>query len=223
MHKNQKIEIALNDLKKGKIVLIYNSEEKETAMITSAEKINLRTMEIMKKLASSDICCMIDYPLAKKLGIYFLNDILYCAEEKFPILKKIVHGNSSRAIPLNHIKSKTGSSHKDKLMLIKDLIKIVKSENYNKFNEIVSAPGNFMFFIASEGLLEKRKGHTELSIVLAKFAGIFPIVIASTMRDTETGGMLSKQKAIKYAQKNNLIFLEDKDIIKFYKNFRGIK
>ncbi len=210
----KKIITALAELKKGEIVLIYHPEERETAMVVAAEKINLKTMETMKTWASSDVSCVVDYSLSKKLSLYFLIDILKYAERKFIFLKEKIKSKSSLSIPLDHVKCKTGSSHRDKLLLIRELIKIVKSEQYDRFHNLVCAPGHLKFFIASEGLLEKRQGHTELSMALIRIAKMCPVVIISSMRDPRTGEMMSKKKAMQYAQKQNLIFLEHKDIIK---------
>jgi len=216
----KKISNASAELKKGKIVLIYLPDERETAMMVAAEKINLRTMENMKTLASGDVSCVVDYSLSKKLCLYFLIDILKYAERNFPVLKEKIKSKSSSSIPLDHVKCKTGSSHRDKLLLIRELIKIVKSKQYDKFHNIVSTPGHLKFFIASEGLLEKRQGHTELSIALTNIAKMCPVAIISSMRDTKTGEMMPKKNAMQYAKKHNLIFLDSKEIIKSWEKIR---
>jgi len=216
-----KMMAAIDSIREGNIVLVYHSEEKESAMIVAAEKINLKTMETMKSLASGDVSCVVDYSISKRIGLYFLIDILKYAERKFPFLKEEIKGEkSSCSVSLDHVKCRTGSSHRDKLLLIRELIKIVKNKHYTKFHKIVHIPGHLKFFIASEGLLEKRQGHTELSIAMAMFAKIYPIVIISSIRDSKKGGMMSKKEAKQYAQEHNLVFLDCKEVIKAWEILR---
>lgn len=210
-----KIETALAALKQGKIVLVYHSSEKETAMIVAAEKINLDAMKTMKEYASSDIACVVDFEDAKQLGLYFLVDVLRAAEKKFYAFRKIRKKTSSCSIPLDHIRCRTGSSDKDKLLLINELVKIVRKKEHKKFCNIVSMPGHLKFFIAKD--LTTRQGHTELAITLTKLAGMLPIAIICSMRDPKTGTMLTKRGAMRYAAKHGFIFLKDKEIIKYKK------
>lgn len=73
---------AFDDLRKGKIVLIYEPEEQETSMVAAAEKVNLDTIKTMKKYASSDISVAMSYTISKRFGLPFLTDALKFAEKK---------------------------------------------------------------------------------------------------------------------------------------------
>ena len=217
---DENLRRALEDLRKGKVVLIYESEERETSMIVAAEKMNSSTLKVMKKLASSDICVVMSHDLSKRFGLPFLTDALKFAEKKFPVLKKIVPRKRERgslSLLLDHVNSKTGSSDGDKLMLVKGLVDIAKSGEYDGFSRIVRAPGHLKFFIASKNLLRERRGHTEMSIAMMRLAGLCEIAVICSMRDEKTGEMLSKEKARRYSKKNGLGFLEGKEIIKAYK------
>ena len=208
----EKINQALKDLKKGKIILIYHPEENETAMITAAEKINLEKMEFMKKNASSDVGVAIEYSQAEKINLLPSPKILKAISKNSKLIKK----KKIETYPLliDHINCRTGSSHKDKLMLIKNTVKILKNKNYKNFKEIARYPGHFRFFITSKGLLQTRQGHTELSVALLKKAKMTPVAVMCSMRDKKTGGMLPKKQAIQYALKNKLVFLTREDILK---------
>jgi 3,4-dihydroxy 2-butanone 4-phosphate synthase len=212
-----KLERALGDLKAGKIVLIYERGERETSMVAAAEKIRPKTVRKMKEYASGDIGIVISYPLAKKFGLPFSTDVLRFAGRRFPALKELVKERSSFSLLLDHVSCKTGSSDADKLLLIRELVGMVKSRKYGRFSEVIRAPGHLKLFIASKGLLKERRGHTELSIATMKLTGMHEIAVICSMRDRETGKMLSRKKAESYAKENGLTYLESEEIVKAYR------
>ena len=56
----------------------------------------------------------------------------------------------------------------------------------------------------------------ELSIALARMAGITPAMVVCEMLDDNNGKALSKEKAKEYGKDNGLIFLEGQEIIEAY-------
>ncbi|MGL6298014.1 MAG: 3,4-dihydroxy-2-butanone-4-phosphate synthase, partial [Methanobacteriaceae archaeon] len=72
----------------------------------------------------------------------------------------------------------------------------------------------------SEGLLEKRQGHTEISLAMAEMAGIAPVTVVCEMMDEKTGNARSIADAEAYAKENNLIFLDGKEVIEAYSEFK---
>ncbi len=74
---------------------------------------------------------------------------------------------------------------------------------------------------AAEGLLDKRKGQTELSIALAHMAGVTPAMVVCEMLDNYNGKALSKEKAKEYGKDNRLVFLEGQEIVEAYITWKG--
>jgi 3,4-dihydroxy 2-butanone 4-phosphate synthase len=66
---------------------------------------------------------------------------------------------------------------------------------------------------ASDGLLDQRKGQTELSIAMAQMAGITPAITICEMLDDESGYALSKADAKLYARKHQLEFIEGPEVL----------
>jgi 3,4-dihydroxy 2-butanone 4-phosphate synthase len=66
---------------------------------------------------------------------------------------------------------------------------------------------------AADGLLDQRKGQTELSIAMAQMAGITPAITICEMLDDESGYALSKEDARLYARKHRLIFVEGPEVL----------
>ena len=80
------------------------------------------------------------------------------------------------------------------------------------------SPGHVALLRAAEGLLNERRGQTELSIALTILAGINPAVAICEMLDGNTGRALSKEDAKEYASKNRFVFVEGYEIVDAFKN-----
>jgi 3,4-dihydroxy 2-butanone 4-phosphate synthase len=74
------------------------------------------------------------------------------------------------------------------------------------------SPGHVPICVASKNLLNERKGHTELVIALLKMAGLTPAGSGCEIMGNN-GRALSKEDTQDYAIKNNLVFLEGKEIV----------
>ena len=85
------IDKAIEALKNGEIILIYDSDdrESETDMITAAEFMTTEKMTTIRKYAGGLVCMPISNENCDKLGIPFMVDILKEANEKYPVLKDL--------------------------------------------------------------------------------------------------------------------------------------
>jgi 3,4-dihydroxy-2-butanone 4-phosphate synthase len=63
------------------------------------------------------------------------------------------------------------------------------------------------------GLLDVRRGQTELSVAMADMAGITPAITICEMLDDVSGYALSKADAKKYAKKHGLEFVEGPEVL----------
>src|SRR4030065_182489 len=72
------------------------------------------------------------------------------------------------------------------------------------FGREFRSPGHVALLRAASGLLDERRGQTELSIQLALMSGITPSMVVCEMLDGCTGKALSKEDARKYARGNNM-------------------
>ncbi len=95
---------------------------------------------------------------------------------------------------------------------------IFKVENKKKkFVSSFKTPGHVPLLIASEGLLSKRQGHTEMSVYLSKIAGLTPVTAICEMMDAQTYAALSVDKAEKYAKQNAIPLIDGKELLEFAK------
>ena len=86
------------------------------------------------------------------------------------------------------------------------------------FGKEFRSPGHVPICVASKGLLNERKGHTELVVALLKMAGITPAGSGCEIMG-DNGKALTKAKAEQYADENDLVFLEGKEIVKVWKKW----
>ena len=120
------------------------------------------------------------------------------------------------SIHINHKQTYTGITDMDRALTIKEMANLYESENPKlEFISSFKTPGHVPVLLASDGLLSSRKGHTEMSIYLAKLAHLFPITTICEMMDSETYSALSVQKAEKYAKENAIPFVDGKELLEF--------
>ena len=229
-----KVEKALEDLKRGKFILVYDADgrEEETDFFIAAEFVKPSSIQTMRRDGGGLIFMAIDYDIAKKLGMPYLADIIYKCSYKWHVFKELIPNDipydtkSSFSLPLNHRKTFTGISDSDRALTISKFAelarKIKKMDDLHAqalFGKEFRSPGHVATCIASKGLLNERQGHTELAVALSKMAEITPVMAGCEMLGYEKS--LPKEEAKKYAKENNIIFLEGKEIIEAWKKWLG--
>jgi 3,4-dihydroxy 2-butanone 4-phosphate synthase len=185
----------------------------------------------MRKDGGGLIFLMVSNELAQRLHLPFLADLYSHIQEKYPVLKKLVPDDipydtkSSFSLYINHRKTFTGITDNDRSLTMRkfaDLIKKMKNlDNKAAMDELgkeFRSPGHVPLCVASKSLLNERKGHTELVIALLQMADLIPAGSGCEIMGNN-GTAMSKQDVIQYAEKNNLIFLEGKEIIEAWKKW----
>jgi 3,4-dihydroxy 2-butanone 4-phosphate synthase len=217
------VEEACRALAAGNIVLLYDfdNREKETDMAIRSDKLTYQDIARLRNDAGGLICTAIPYEAGKKLGIPYARDILRSVAlvEKLGDIPYDPQNQSSFSLWVNHKNTFTGITDRDRALTASEIAnavsKVLSGELFS-FSENFRTPGHTPILIAAEELLSKRRGQTELSVALAEMAGINPTVTICEMLDNESGYALSKEDAIKYAQKNNFVFIEGSDVVECY-------
>lgn len=219
---------AIKALKKGEIVLVYDADgrEEETDLVVASEFISPAHIQTMRKEGGGLICTAIHPTIADKLGIPFIVDVWNHAEGKYKVFKELKADDipydekSSFSITVNHRKTFTGITDNDRALTIKELSKISKNSlnghNPKEFGINFRSPGHVILLRAANGLLLKRRGHTELSVALMQMAGLTPIATICEMLGDD-GYSLRIKDARNYAKRKGAVFLEGNDIIENFK------
>lgn len=217
------LEDGIESLKRGEFVLLHDSagRENEIDMVAAAEFVTPEHVARMRQHAGGLLCIAIDHSFANLLGLKYMHDIL--AQSAIPN-KEMIMGlapygdHPTFSIYINHYQTYTGITDKDRALTIREIANLYKVENQQKkFASSFKTPGHVPLLIASEGLLNSRQGHTEMSVYLSKAAGLTPVTAICEMMDAETYTALSFEKATKYAKQNGIPLIDGKELLEYAK------
>ncbi|HJH25475.1 MAG TPA: 3,4-dihydroxy-2-butanone-4-phosphate synthase [Methanophagales archaeon] len=233
----ESVKKGIEYVKKGKLVLIYDAEDREgeTDFVVPASSITSQKVAYFRNEAGGLICVAIHSVAAERLGLPLMSDILRNVNSNFSPLRRIVEekgdllydNRSSFSLWVNHRDTFTGITDRDRALTIKRVGEAVdkvlngNDRSYDFYSEF-RTPGHVSILKAADGLMEERRGQTELSVALALLAGISPAMVICEMLDSESGGALSKADAITFASERDVIFMEGKEIIHGYQSITSL-
>ncbi len=230
----KRVEKALEALKKGNFVLVYDTDgrEEETDFIIAAQFVTSDAITTMRRDGGGLIFLIVDHATKQKLGLPYLADLFYKEGSRWPVLKELIPNDipydtkSSFSITINHRKTFTGITDKDRALTVSEFANLageIKSLTPVKaqrlFGERFRAPGHIPLCNSSEKPLTNRFGHTELGVALMTMTGLIPIAAGCEMMDQVNA--LSKEEAIKYAKEHELATLEGIEIVEAWKAWSG--
>ncbi len=218
------LETTIESLKRGEFVLLHDStgRENEIDMVVAAEFVTPEHVARMRQHAGGLLCIAIENSFAKSLGLRYMHHILdqtFTSVDKEMIMGLAPYGDHPTfSISVNHYQTYTGITDNDRSLTIREMANLYNVENQrNKFVSSFKTPGHVPLLIASENLLSKRQGHTELSVYLSELAGLTPVTAICEMMDADTYTALSFEKATKYAKQNGIPFIDGKELIEYEK------
>uniref|UniRef100_A0A7V4JR75 Riboflavin biosynthesis protein RibBA n=1 Tax=Thermodesulfobacterium geofontis TaxID=1295609 RepID=A0A7V4JR75_9BACT len=193
------IEEALEDIKKGKMIIVVDDEDRENEgdLVLPAEKATPETVNFMAKYGRGLICLAITPEIAERLQLPLQPrrgvDPFGTA---FTVSIDAKHGIT------------TGISAYDRAYTIKLII----DEN-SKPQDFIT-PGHVFPIIARKGGVLVRAGHTEAAVDLARLAGFKPAgVICEIMKDDGTMARLPDLE--KFAEEHSLKIITIRDLIAY--------
>jgi 3,4-dihydroxy 2-butanone 4-phosphate synthase len=154
---------------------------------------------------------------------------------KHPVLRGLAPNDlpydtkSAFSLTINHRQTFTGIPDGDRALTISEFAKLSKriadmspEEAQTEFGKAFRAPGHVFLLNSQPGVLNDRRGHTELSTALLKMGGMFPSATICEMMGDD-GKALSKEKAHEYAKRYGLVHLEGAEIIEEWKRSKWSK
>ena len=220
------LDDAITSLRNGEFVLLYDSggRENEVDMVVAAQFITPEHISRMRSNAGGLICLAMADSFAQKLSLQYMHDILSRSSDVDPDSKKMIMGTApygdhpTFSISINHKNTFTGITDRDRALTIKEMAGLYHSAQPKvEFISSFKTPGHVPLLLASEGLLEKRQGHTEMSVYLAELANLTPITAICEMMDSQTYSALTVDKARKFAKENAIPFVDGKELLEFSK------
>jgi len=193
------IELAVNDLKEGKIIIVVDDEDRENEgdMIFLAEKSTPELVNFLIKNAGGLICVPMERNRLRDIDLDMMTQV-----------NTALHETAFTVSVDYKIGTTTGISAYDRDKTIKALIDPeIKPPDLGR-------PGHIFPLQADKGGVLKRAGHTEAVVDLARLAGKFPAgVLCETLK--ENGEMARLPDLFKIAKKFNLKIITIKDLIQY--------
>ena len=194
------IEEALEDIKKGKVIIVVDDEDRENEgdFIAAAETVTPELINFMATHGRGLICAPLVDSRCDELGLDLMvsnNTVLH--HTQFTVSVDLIgHGCT------------TGISVHDRAKTIKALVDpSTKSEDLGK-------PGHIFPLRAKPGGVLRRAGHTEASIDLARLAGFQPAgILVEILNEDGSMARLPELKVI--AKKFDLKLITIKDLIAY--------
>ena len=226
------IEPALEALRSGRFVLLYDAEgrEEETDLVIASEFVSPATIRHFRTLGGGLICTTLDPEFHRALHLPYLADVLAEAGRSNPILARLADarvpyepGSSkpSFGLSINHRETFTGVTDNDRALTISRLAALVRqqgripdAELEERFGREFKSPGHVFLLNARPGLVAARRGHTELSTALMALAGLAPSATICEMMNGPSGRALPRAGAVDYAKARGTPFLTGDDVVR---------
>ncbi len=226
---NPRIEAARTALARGEMILVYDADgrEEETDMVIASQFATPELVRTMRQDAGGLLCTAIGADAHAKLGLPFMADLLAEAAAQHPVLRgttphdiRYDPSKSSFGLTINHRDTYTGITDEDRALTIRHLAEFLDAHGdlpdeqvQQAFGAQFRAPGHVILLNGSPGGLAARQGHTELSLELARQAGLAPCTSVCEMLDPASGKALGRKDAEAYAARHDLVFLTGQDIL----------
>lgn len=194
------IDEALEDIKKGKIIIVVDDEDRENEgdFLTAASNATPEVINFMATYGRGLICA----PLTEER----------CHELKLDLMvgnnTAVFETNFTISVDLNGHGCTTGISASDRS---KTILALVHPETKP---EELGRPGHIFPLIAKEGGVLRRAGHTEAAVDLARMAGFAPAgVLVEILK--EDGEMARLPDLFDIARQFDLKIISIKDLIEY--------
>ncbi len=193
------IEDALDDLKKGRVVIVVDDEDRENEgdFIGASQLATPEMVNFMATHGRGLICVALKNDRIEELKLNpMVQDNTAPLGTAFTVSVDYTHGTT------------TGISAFDRSKTIMSLI------DPNTSPVDLARPGHIFPLIAADGGVLRRAGHTEAGVDLAKLAEMFPSATLCEIMD-EDGSMARLPKLIETAERFDLKIITIEDLIKY--------
>ena len=194
------IEQAIDDIKRGKMVVVIDDEDRENEgdLIVAAETVTPADINFMATYAKGLICTPIDGKRLDELGIGQM------------VANNTDNHETAFTVSIDGFDTDTGISAYESCHTIKLLLeKNTKASTFRK-------PGHVFPLRSVEGGVLRRAGHTETTTDLARLAGFYPAGLCCEIMDDD-GHMMRTENLNKFAARHGLNIITICDLIEYRK------
>jgi len=230
---NMGMEQALDAVKNGKIILVYDfdNRERESDMTVASQFITKEIICQMRHDAGGLLCTTTPAKIAKGVGLPYLSDVFWDARDKYQVLglmapTDIPYDNtkSSFGVTINHRDTYTGITDHDRALTVREYAKtIFQNKPYEQIAQDLGkdfrCPGHVHLLNASEHLLQNRHGHTELCSAIMYMAGVLPSATICEMMGDD-GNSNTKQNCMDYAKQHGIPYVTGDEVLAAWADFK---
>lgn len=194
------IESAIQDIKRGKLVVVADDEDRENEgdFVTAAANVTPEVINFMSKHGRGLICAALPEERCDELGLELMvNNNTALHETAFTVSVDLLGQGCT-----------TGISAADRAKTIQALI-----DPFTKPADL-GRPGHIFPLRAKKGGVLRRAGHTEAAVDLARLAGFEPGGVLVEIMN-EDGSMARLPQLIEVAKKFDFRIISIKDLIEY--------
>ena len=199
MDQYKHIKEAIDDYKKGKMLVVVDDEDRENEgdFIVAAELATPEDINFMIKYGRGLVCMPITQNTADRLDLYpMVSDNTALHETSFTVSVDAIDNAT------------TGISAKDRWQTVQVII-----NEKSKSNDL-GRPGHMFPIVAKDGGVLQRAGHTEAAVDLSKMSGLKPAALLVEIVD-EDGNMARMDKLKEIAEAHSLKLISISDLIEY--------
>ena len=192
------IEQAIGDIKRGKMIVVIDDEDRENEgdLIIAAETVTPADINFMATYAKGLICTPID---GKRLDELEIGQM---------VQNNTDNHETAFTVSIDAFDTETGISAYERCHTIKMLLNPeAKPSNFRK-------PGHVFPLRSVEGGVLRRAGHTETTTDLARMAGFYPAGLCCEIMDDD-GHMMRTENLKKFATKHGLNIITVRALIEY--------
>lgn len=200
------VEEAIEDLKKGKIIIATDDPDRENEgdLICAAQFATPEIVNFMATYAKGLICMPMSSQMTKKLG---LNQM---------VTQNTDNHCTAFTVSIDFIDTTTGISAVERsITAMKTVEENIKPEDFRR-------PGHMFPLEAKSGGVLEREGHTEATVDLVRLAGLKEVgLCCEIMR--EDGTMMGTSELKIFAEKHNLKFITIKALQEYIRKQKQVE
>ena len=199
------VEKAIDELKKGKLILVMDDEDRENEgdLICAAEFATTENVNFMAAKAKGLICMPMSSEIAERL--------------KLTPMVSVNTDNHETAftVSVDHKDTTTGISAAERGLTARTIV------NEKSVAEDFRRPGHMFPLVAREGGVLVRGGHTEATVDLLKLAGLKECGLCCEIM-AEDGTMMRRKALEEFAEEYGLVMITIAEIKEYRKVFDTI-
>lgn len=199
------IEKALDEIKKGKMVIVIDDEDRENEgdLLMAAEKATPEAVNFMAKFGRGLICLPLTEERAYELKMSPMT------------MKNTDSRETAFTVSVDAKVVTTGISAYERALTIQTVI-----SDQSSASDLIQ-PGHIFPLVAKPGGVLNRMGHTEAAVDLARMAGLKPAgVICEIMKDD--GNMARVPDLEEFANEHELVMISIADLVKYRRKYEKL-